>query len=257
MTAPGAGWGESARSDPGAAILARAAGRGDAGALARLVPVLYRIAGVYLRRRLRGVDPEDVADLASEGVVKIVERLHTARADSDAAFFGWAHAVVWRAALDAQRSRGRRDAGWRAAPLADAPPGHFGQPGRRAGVVLPPGASLSAVAETDGNGSPTQVLARLAAEAQDQLAPEAVSALWAHLVLGAAWTEVAAVLGTTPGAAKRRFQRALVVLRAAVWARAAALPPNERQAVLTRLRALDPAHGYDMSASPDDAAATE
>ncbi|HEY0779091.1 MAG TPA: sigma factor, partial [Gemmatirosa sp.] len=204
---------------------------GDAASLARLVPALYAIARQTLAARLRNVECDDLADLASEGVVKAVEHLHAARPVSATMFRAWVRAVVWRTALDAQRARGRRDAAWRAFSL-DA----RSHEGEGSGTIAD-AASDAAVdawpeAGDASHDTPLAVLARLAVDAQRELPPGAAVVLWAHLVTGAGWAEVAVLVGTTPAGAKRRYQRALASLRGAVWRAAPELPPAVRVSAL-------------------------
>lgn len=222
---------------------ARAAAAGDASALIRLVPTLYDVARRALGARLRDVDPEDLADLTSEGVVKAIEHLHAARPASAAMFRAWVRAVVWRAALDARRTRGRHDAAWRAASLDAHRDGAPHAPATRA-LPHPTSDPWPGVGDSAPE-SPLAALARLAVDAQRELPPGASLVLWAHLVTGAGWADVAVLVGTTPAGAKRRFQRAVVALRAAVWRAAPDLPAPMRAAALARLHTLDPRHPGD------------
>jgi DNA-directed RNA polymerase specialized sigma24 family protein len=227
-------------------VWARAAGAGDRGALTALVPLLYRDARRYLRARLWDADEDEIEDLASAGVVKAVGRLHTARAASNRQFFAWHHAVVWRTTLDARRHRARRDVSGGALSLdtpcdASVPGVSWGE---RAAIARwghleaePPGGG-SVEGDGDGARSPARIVAQLAAEAQRALAPGADLVLWSALVAGDAWAEVAVRVGTTPGGAKRRFQRALARLRASVWEAAGALPEQDRVRVLAWLRTV-------------------
>lgn len=185
--------------------LATRARAGDAAALEDLATALYPNVRTWLGRRLRGaaIDPDDVTQIA---MAHLVLHLHQCRAAHDRALLAWARAVAWRTALEILRT-GETYVAQRAVPLFDddgAPVGELG--------FVDGWADLARV--IDEPLTPRERLARAAVHALDRM-PEALALLfWMRLVDDASWPEVAAALETTVFAVKRRYERAVVLLRA-------------------------------------------
>lgn len=187
--------------------LARAALRGSAGAHDDLAAALYPDVRGVLAGRLRRCARDDLEDLTQAAMGQIARRLEQCRADSDRALRAWARAVAWHVALDTLRSD-------RASPTRHTLPSPSQAEAALQDVALAQWrAEQGAELWPDARERRRVRLARAAVCALDGL-PQATGLLfWLRVMEGAAWQEVAAVLGTTPGGAKRRFQRAVATLR--------------------------------------------
>lgn len=186
-------------------------------ALDALVERLYPLCERFLARRLRSFrDAQDVAaDAAQETMVRIATALDTCRAATDRELVAWVLVTARRTLIDMYRS-----------PAT-------GLAARSLAVELDDDADVTDAPE-DGEGArgaPRRTLLALALQAYDALTNETAELLWWRLVGGAEWSEVAEQLATTPGGAKRRFQRAQTTLRRSVTALVSQLPPGQRAPV--------------------------
>jgi hypothetical protein len=85
------------------------------------------------------------------------------------------------------------------------------------------------------HASAIALLLRLTREAWDDLGPDIARLVWRRAAGGWSYAALAAVQGTTPAAAKRRYQRAVARLRRAVLARIAMLPEPAQSSVRRHL----------------------
>lgn len=81
----------------------------------------------------------------------------------------------------------------------------------------------------------TDPLLRLVLVAYDALPADTATIFWSHLIGSETWAETGLTVGLTPGAAKRRYQRAQLSLRRHVLAALSTLPGPVRDAVQARL----------------------
>ncbi|MBX9624735.1 MAG: sigma-70 family RNA polymerase sigma factor [Gemmataceae bacterium] len=155
--------------------------------VALYTPILFGWA-----RRL-GLGPDDAADLVQEVFVTLLERLPEFLYDPNRRFRGW----LWTVTLNKYRERRRR-----AAALAA---------GDRRGAVPDEGPD-----PTDGfdRAEYNRTLAARALRLMEaDFRPETWRAFWEHSVDGRPAQEVAAGLGTTPGAVYAATARVLGRLR--------------------------------------------
>lgn len=154
----------------------------------------------FLLGRLRAApDAEDLArDLCQETLIRALASIPRSTFASDGRLLAWGFTIARNVLLDHLRqARGRAevrgDAEWRRDEPAGPPPGEEPPPPRR--------------------------LEALAGEALAEVPEATAELLRLRLVAGRTWSEVAAELGTTESAAKRRFQRAQATLRRKILAR--------------------------------------
>jgi len=204
--------------------LDRARRRDDDGdALNRLLATLRPEILAYLRSRLRShPSARSVAEeIAQETLLRMAESIDTCRARSEPEFRAWVRTIARRQAIDWYRHR-EEEFERRVRSFA-------GDPATQVGMEQVPG-------RDEGTGIVGLVLWRFLAEAYEGLSPETQEAVWRRLVLGETWAEVGAVIGTTEGGAKRRWQRAVVRMRKEVTRRVRAIESQElRRDLLRRL----------------------
>ena len=164
--------------------LADLASAGDSDALESLLAQLYPIVRTFIGRRIPARDL-DGDDLVQSSMIRVWMKLPQCRATSDRQLLHWCRVIAWRITLD-----------------------HFRHPRRGLFISL-----AEPLAEpTPGDDSPGKLILAMAA-AWPEL-PEATQKLiWAKVIEGRSWSEIAEEQGTTVSAAKRRFQRAQKRLR--------------------------------------------
>jgi len=195
---------------------------GDAAALERFARVARAELMRSLGTRLRGGWTESwIEDVVQEAMVDVCAHLQDCRASSSSEVLGWLLAIGRREAANLFRVEG---------PLRNS-------------VSL--GASCQ-VADFEEPDPPSPFL-RLLRRRLSHLGSDAHEVLWLRLGVNATWTEVAREIGTTPSAAKRRFQRIIARLRR--WrperlptdsTRRAAPPSKAHASVLMKGRAHRP-----------------
>lgn len=210
------------------ALAARARGSDGAGALEEL---LERLRGPVQRFVLgRGEWPGDAADFAAdvmqETLIRVAAHLEKCRATTDEQLLAWVLTIARREAL-----RMLQDA--RTLLAVRAVHADLDRAASAEAVRLWTGADGD---EGPGEPDPDEVLVRVLADVYDAEGVTAGRLVRMHVVDGAPWAEVAVLLGTTPAAAKRRFQRSLRRLRSAVLRRVSRLPDEARTAALDALR---------------------
>lgn len=255
--------------------LAHRAGRGDTGALERFVAALAAPVRRLLAVRIAG-QPDDVLDdCAQEALARIAGAARAARApgghrypegDHDGGgahgrltgecVVAWALTVARRAALNHLRSpasgaflRARGvalvdtspfDTGGDASHEAiEAARGGASRGGGREHVGAQAGAGAVAP-EPDELSPARRTVCAIAVAAQAALPPHGAELVWARLIAGASWEDLAAQLGTTAGAAKGRYLRALRILRRTCLRAIDALPAPECAAARAHLRLAAP-----------------
>lgn len=158
---------------------------------------------------------EDVAQLT---LLRVARHLAECRAESPFQFAAWALAIARRAVLDVRRE-----------PLGEAASLRTSLDRlvvRGAERVLADDAP-----EVGGalDGSPAVVaVLRAALAAYAKTGPETAELVWMRVVAGATWNEVGRAMRIPAGAAKRRYQRAQVGLRAGTLRHIEALPADLR-----------------------------
>ncbi|MBK8059513.1 MAG: hypothetical protein IPK33_17145 [Gemmatimonadetes bacterium] len=187
--------------------------------LARLEPPLRR----FLARRVRamGRDLDFVQDAMQQSLVAIVLGLHGCRAQTDAELVAWALGVARNQLAELLRREG---------PWSDS------LDDDQAPVVVGESFHTSA-GQCDDVDPGLDVLLGVVGRISAALPAKAAALLWMRLIADYEWHEVGAELGISAGAAKLRFQRMQVSLRAHVREQLSELPEPERrsaQAWLTR-----------------------
>lgn len=179
--------------------------------LAHLEPPLRR----FLGRRVRsmGRDLDFVQDATQQSLVAIVLSVHGCRARSDAELVAWALGVARNQLAELLRREG---------PWADS------LDDDQAPVVAGESFHTSA-GQCDDVDPGLDVLLGVVGRISAALPAKAAALLWMRLVAGYEWHEVGAELGISAGAAKLRFQRMQVSLRAQVQKQLAVLPDPARR----------------------------
>lgn len=191
--------------------------------LERLLAHLHPRVVHFLARRFEfdREAEELIQDLAQETLVRIALSIGECRAISDRQLVAWAFTIARNVSFDHLRRLRHEVAALRFVTDLE----------RIAGRV-----SSSA---WDLGGSPGNPADRLLYEtlgaACDVLEASTIELLWARLTDGLAWDEVAERFGTSPQAAKRRYQRAQRRLRSEVSRRLRSLPEPERADLERRL----------------------
>lgn len=190
--------------------LLHAAQRGDRTALEALLTRIHPAIIGYARRRLHGVrEPEEVAqDLAQEVLIRVAEQITTCRATSEAQMHGWYLTITRHLIIDFLRAPSVRREQTDDVEACEA------------------AAVMRVLQDQDGPGWTLEM--GLLARAQEQLRPDTQSLLYHRLVESAGWEELGELCGSTPGGAKRRFQRATARLRKEIETQVGHLPPDQR-----------------------------
>ena len=210
----------------------------QAGAVAVLVERLQPTLARCLRGRLPDVDADVMADLLQEAALHVLDGAASCRATTDEQVRSWACVVAIRAGLAFLRSPRSGQGETRRALSAEAAAARTRLWAEWAADQDPPDVGA------------LRVLARLAADAQAALPPDAAALVWDRVIEDVSWAEAAERYGTTAPGAKRRFQRAQRAIRRFIWSHATELPEPARSAVITRLRALvDPGEVSDAPAT--------
>jgi DNA-directed RNA polymerase specialized sigma24 family protein len=199
-----------------------AAQRGDPVACARLLTAFHAVAlaeaRLLLRARAAGaITPEDIAQ---EALLRVFLHLGSCRASTTPGLFAWLLVIVRRTSAELTRGSAARVAA--ASVDLDEVELH----GAISDEVSPKWAELHGFS----------MLLRLAVRAYDEdLDDVAAGIIWSHLVAASSWSEIAADVGATTSATKRRFQRAQLALRRGVLRRVGGLPPEARAGALREL----------------------
>lgn len=231
-----------------------AARAGDARAGDALYRALLPLVRRFLARRLANPRaPDDLLeDLTQEAIIRIAAGIRGCAARTDRDVRAWALTVARRAALDVLRApaTGMRVL-WGAAALPSETHSTAESCRRQRVEVASADLARDHASETSAPTRAFDLLCRLTVEAQSTLSEAAAELLWAHLVERSGWPELALRIGTTPGGAKRRFQRAQCRLRQAVLTRIAMLPPDVRASVAALTAAWEASGGADASVAAD------
>jgi DNA-directed RNA polymerase specialized sigma24 family protein len=197
--------------------------------------VLDAVRPLLVAAAARGLAAGDVPardaaeDVAQVALVRVAAHLGTCRATSPVQFAAWALAIGRRAVWDA-RAQAFGERSRRRTPLDHLLAG--GDEWLLAVDPHEPGEGL--------RGSPAMVaLLRAALDAHDAYAAASARSaelIWMRVVGAATWEDIATVVGASPSAVKRRFQRAQRRLRREAVRRVHALPADERARALALLR---------------------
>lgn len=213
---------------------------GDQRAVERLLGfVRSRTVPVALRQVADQPGAEDLAeDIVQETLVRAFAHLHDCRADTLGQFVSWAHAIATRVVLDERR----RPFGL----VVDAELRIEVQPEHHPSVETPP------VSDDENHPGISAVTLMVAAavSAHAEVRRDAAAMVTRRIITGASWTAIAADLGTTPGAAKRRFQRTIVRLRRETLRQLCTLRDEQRASVIALMRARG-VTGWETLASAD------
>jgi RNA polymerase sigma factor (sigma-70 family) len=196
---------------------------GDQRAQSHLLRELYPPVRRHLRRWLGSrPDAVDIAeDLTQETLYQVARSIATCTATTEGQAFSWVLAIARNCAAGDLRRR-RKELARRADPRD-----------------LDLASQVAAYQEwTRGDGEhslPFSALLCLLRAAGSALPGDVQSLVWLRVVEGAPWSDIAAGLGTTYGAAQRRFQRLQAALRREVLGGVGDLPEPERSAVLAQL----------------------
>ena len=199
-----------------------AAQRGDPVACARLLTVFHAVALAEARvlLRTRAVGAITSEDVAQEALLRVFLHLGSCRATTTPQLFAWLLVIVRRTSAELTRGSAARVAA-ASVDLDD---------------VELHGAISDEVAPRWEELQGFTLLLRLAVRAYDEeLDDVAAGIIWSHLVAARSWSEIAADVGATTSATKRRFQRAQLVLRRGVLRRIDGLPPEARAGALREL----------------------
>jgi len=173
------------------------------GLLAILHPHAVRAAERWLRSTELGpAEVHDTAqDVAQAALTRVMVHLMGCRAADLPRLIAWQTAIVRRLLLDLGRADERRDALF--VPMERVTETDLA-------IVSAPGW------ESDPIPPGSEVMRRVLADCWRMLPHESALVLWCHAVLRQPWAIVAQELGTSPAAAKRRYQRACCALRRAM-----------------------------------------
>jgi RNA polymerase sigma factor (sigma-70 family) len=192
---------------------------------ARALDVLLSQLEPAVRRFVQGrVDdlpdaPDVASDVTQETLAIVARSLRQYRGEEDAAFVRWVLAIARREALRAVRGLALRlVVRWFQAEI------QRGAARALAWLGGNPADNRSFDLVTDGDDA----LIRALASATDHGASPQLQLVRRHVVDGLTWEEAAAELGTSPAAAKRRYQRAQAALLRSALAAVEALPEPER-----------------------------
>lgn len=164
--------------------------QGDDAALEALIKALHEPVQRFLAGRLTGsYAAAFVQDAMQETFIRVCNSLQTCTADNLGQLVRWVLTVARNCAMDTLRTNEI----WSA--LRNDP------------------FIMERAREADIRNDVDAFLQKRLMSAYGELPAGTQQLLWEHLVCGASWAEVALSLGTTPTAAKRRFQRAQARLR--------------------------------------------
>jgi len=233
---------------------------GDATAKDRVITLLYPHLRAVLRRRLGGYPSDVQGDALQEAIVRVSDQLPGCRATTPQQLIGWAGVVGWRAAVRYLRSPAAGLAtGLDAIDLAAVHavvdgalvPATRLRPDRALHGHLTTALAQAADALIDGRGAaPGQdgrrellddtpadrvALADALTAGLTGLHVGSAAVLWLRAAEHWSYHEIASAQGTTPAAAKRRYQRAVARLRRAIATDVASLPEPVRSTVRRRL----------------------
>ena len=183
--------------------------------LAHLYLPVYRFACGRLRVY---DDAEELArDATQETLFRLARAAGECRAESEGAVVQWALVTAQHVLVDMFRAPGS------------------GLAVRDRLVQLTREEIVISFEESIGKGTPTgedaERLIGAAMTAYAMLPTPAAELLWWRLAAGADWTFIADVFSTTPGGARRRFQRAIGALRRQVLRHLESLPPAGRAGI--------------------------
>lgn len=205
-------------------VAARGGGRE---ALNHLLDDLRPIILRNVRDRVRsGVASRAVAEeLTQDVLLRVAEGIAGCRARSEAQLRAWCDTIARRVVIDWYRhysnENERRTAGFQG-----------GLHGRQIGV---PGEERAANTGSMIASDVESALGRILFDAQHVLSEGTRQVLRRRLLYNETWREVAEVVGTSPGGAKRRYQRAQARLRSEVLARIRVEPDRRLRRQLLRL----------------------
>jgi DNA-directed RNA polymerase specialized sigma24 family protein len=225
---------EAHASPPLWTLLARARSS-ESRALDELLVNLHAVVVRWLRRRSSGHGAVLTSwhdDIAAEALARAAVRLDTCRATDDGALISWVLALTRRVVVDYTRARWYR-VEWATDCATLELVNVFD-------TAAGPGTSLDEGFDREATES-TLIDALMAA--YDALPDTSAELLWRRLVASESWEEIGTALATTPGGARRRFDRVRGHLRRNVLARLRELPPEHREAAL---RSLDGRRGGDL-----------
>jgi DNA-directed RNA polymerase specialized sigma24 family protein len=199
---------------------------GDQRAVERLLGfVRIRTVPVALRQVADQPEAEDLAqDIVQETLVRALAHLNDCRADTLGQFVSWAHAIATRVVLDERR----RPFGL----VADVEVRVNLEAEHHPSVEMP---TLEDDADYHGITAVTLMLAA-AAGAHGDAQGDVTDVVTVRILGGAPWSAIAADLGTTPGGAKRRFQRMIARLRRETLRRLGTLRAEQRASVVALMR---------------------
>lgn len=199
---------------------------GDQRAVERLLGfVRTRTVPVALRQVADQPEAEDLAqDIVQETLVRALAHLNDCRADTLGQFVSWAHAIATRVVLDERR----RPFGL----IADVEVRVNLEAEHHPSVEMP---TLEDDADYHGITAVTLMLAAAAGAHRDAQG-DVTDVVTTRILGGAPWTVIAADLGTTPGGAKRRFQRMIARLRRETLRRLGTLRAEQRASVVALMR---------------------
>lgn len=158
-------------------------------------PVIYRWC------RLAGLGDEDAADVGQEVLLAIARAIHRFRRDRNGdSFRGW----LWTITRNEVRQFFRRHK-----DVPGAPGGSEAQARLAQLPEEPPGTTSSSAGPADAG----RLLARVIELVRGEFSEQAWQSFWRTAALGQSPAEVAAALGTTPGAVRKAKSRILLRIR--------------------------------------------
>lgn len=176
--------------------------QGDDRASDLLVGRLYRTVRRVVRKRLRGLPNAecDAVDITHEALLKINRSLAQCRATNDHEAWSWIWTIVERTRVDYCRRE-----------LPELAHEVFRDEVARSLGIASWEDWRQALDDEPSSGEAR--LMRLVMECYEAMPEETMELLWERLHLGVSFPELATKYGATPGAIKRRCQRAVSTLR--------------------------------------------
>jgi RNA polymerase sigma-70 factor (ECF subfamily) len=212
---------------PSLAELGRRAAAGDRRALDDLLRTVETPVLRYLNRRLaQHPAGSDVAgDLRQEVLLRVSASLARCRFENDRRLYAWIISITHNVLVDYLRAERAR----------------YPTVPQNALELLADRAALAQWQSAFAEPAPTELLDQVTAAALAGLPPQTLELIRLRVHLERTWPDVAAALGTTPSAAKRRYQRAQATLRTRFLTAYGTLSPPQRHA-LRRAFGLESPH---------------